>query len=167
MRRAALALAAAALCAAGTLVRADASADLTAAVASWLASLDEDGQANARYAFDDEERFDLRLAPIGLEGLRRDAMSDAQWQAWMSALATTLSMRGLEKVEAIMQNEREVRAIDRESVLGSWFGGFVHGEERYYTSVYGSPETARRGGCASTATTCRSTGRCRASARCR
>jgi uncharacterized protein DUF3500 len=140
MRRAAIGFAAAAICAASPLARADAAADLTAAVVSWLASLDDAARDTARYAFDDEERFDLRLAPIGLEGLRRDAMSDTQWQAWMSALATTLSMRGLEKVEAIMRNEREVRAIDRESVLGSWFGGFVHGEERYYTSLYGMPE---------------------------
>ena len=125
-----------------SLVRADAAADLTAAVAAWLASLDDDQRDTALYAFDDDERFDLRLAPIGLEGLRRDAMSDAQWQAWVGALGTTLSMRGLEKVEAIMANEREVRARDRESLLGGWFGGFVHGEERYYASVYGA---ARRG----------------------
>jgi hypothetical protein len=32
-----------------------------------------------------------------------------------------------------------VRARDRESLLGGWFGGFVHGEERYYASVYGVP----------------------------
>jgi hypothetical protein len=124
------------------LVRADAAADLTSAVAAWLTSLDDDQRDTALYAFDDDERFDLRLAPIGLEGLRRDAMSDAQWQAWVGALGTTLSMRGLEKVEAIMVNEREVRARDRESLLGGWFGGFVHGEERYYASVYGVPGEA-------------------------
>jgi len=125
-----------------SLVRADAAADLTAAVAAWLGSLDEDQRGTALYRFDDDERFDLRLAPVGLEGLRRDAMSDAQWQAWVGALGTTLSMRGLEKVEAIMANEHEVRARDRESLLGGWFGGFVHGEERYYASVYGVPGEA-------------------------
>ena len=41
-----------------------------------------------------------------------------------------------------MANEREVRARDRESLLGGWFGGFVHGEERYYASVYGVPGEA-------------------------
>jgi hypothetical protein len=69
-------------------------------------------------------------------------MSDPQWQAWLSALETTLSMRGLAKVATIMTNEREVRARDRESLLGGWFGGFVHGEERYYASVYGLPGEA-------------------------
>lgn len=125
-----------------SLVRADAAADLTSAVAAWLASLDAGQRDTALYAFDDDERFDLRLAPIGLEGLRRDAMTDAQWQAWVGALGTALSMRALEKVEAIMANEREVRARDRESLLGGWFGGFVHGEERYYATVYGVPGEA-------------------------
>jgi hypothetical protein len=133
------ALAAAALLPLAALARADGAADLTAAVAAWLASLSDDLRDAADYAFDDEERFDLRLAPIGLEGLRRDSMSDAQWQGWVGALGTTLSVRGLQKVEAIMANEREVRARDRATWTGTWFGGFVHGEGRYFASVYGDP----------------------------
>jgi hypothetical protein len=121
------------------LARAEGAADLTAAVAAWLTSLDDDLRHAASYSFEDEERFDLRLAPVGLEGLRRDAMSDAQWQGWLGALGTTLSMRGLQKVEAIMANEREVRARDRETWTGTWFGGFIHGEGRYFASVYGEP----------------------------
>src|SRR5262245_48036984 len=122
-----------------SLVRADAASELTSAVAAWIATLDAGQRGAAQYAFDDAERFDLRLAPVGLEGLRRDAMSDAQWRAWVGALGTTLSMPGLEKVHAIMANEREVLARDRESLLGGWFGGFLHGEQRYYASVYGTP----------------------------
>jgi len=137
--RLAAALAAAALLPFAGLARADGAADLTAAVAAWLASLSDDLRDAADYSFEDEERFDLRLAPIGLEGLRRDSMSDAQWQAWLGALGTTLSLRGLQKVEAIMANEREVRERDRETWAGTWFGGFVHGEGRYFASVYGDP----------------------------
>jgi len=137
--RLAAALGAAALLPLAALARADGAGDLTAAVAAWLASLSDDLREAADYRFDDAERFDLRLAPIGLEGLRRDAMSDAQWQGWLGALGTTLSMRGLAKVEAIMANEREVRARDRETWTGTWFGGFVHGEGRYFASIYGEP----------------------------
>jgi len=137
--RIATALAAAALLGSAALARAEGVVYLTSAVAAWLASLSDDLRDAADYRFDDEERFDLRLAPIGLEGLRRDAMSDTQWQAWLGALGTTLSMRGLQKVEAIMANEREVRARDRETWTGTWFGGFVHGEGRYFASVYGDP----------------------------
>jgi len=137
--RVAALLAAASIVPFASLARGEAAADLTAAVAAWLTSLSDDLRDAADYSFDDEERFDLRLAPIGLEGLRRDAMSDTQWQEWLGALGTTLSLRGLQKVEAIMANEREVRARDRETWTGTWFGGFIHGEGRYFASVYGVP----------------------------
>lgn len=137
--QAAALLAAAAILPFASLARGEGDADLTASVAAWLTSLSDDLRDAADYPFDDEERFDLRLAPVGLEGLRRDAMSDAQWREWLGALGTTLSLRGLHKVEAIMANEREVRARDRETWLGTWFGGFIHGEGRYFASVYGEP----------------------------
>ncbi len=73
---------------------------------AWLASLDDRQRRAASYDFDDGERFDLRLAPMGLEGLRRDAMSDEQWQAWLGVLGSTLSESGLRKVETIMSLER-------------------------------------------------------------
>ena len=66
-------------------------------------------------------------------------MSDAQWQAWLAALGTTLSDRGRRKVETIMSLEREVRELDRESLLGGWLGGFFRGEHRYFASLYGAP----------------------------
>ncbi len=113
--------------------------ELSRAVAAWVASLDAGQRDAALYAFDDDERFDLRLAPFGLEGLRRDAMSEAQWQAWLDALGTTLSADGRRKVETIIGLEREVRRRDRDSWLGTLFGRFVHGEERYFASVYGAP----------------------------
>ena len=112
---------------------------LAEAVAAWLATLDVDQRDEATYAFTDDERFDLRLAPIGLEGLRRGAMNEAQWGAWRAALAAALSESGLHKVETIMSLEREVRRRDSERFLGGFFGGFVHGEERYFASVYGAP----------------------------
>ena len=50
------------------------------AMGRWAATLDEEQRDRAGYDFDDEERFDLRLAPLGLEGLRIDEMSEAQWR---------------------------------------------------------------------------------------
>jgi hypothetical protein len=129
----------ASLHAAGASLHAAGAPELTRAVADWVASLDEDQQGEALFRFDDDERLDLRLAPIGLDGLRRDAMSEAQWQAWLDALGTTLSDAGRRKVETIVSLEREVRMRDAESWLGSWFGRFTHGEQRYFASVYGSP----------------------------
>ena len=117
----------------------DAPATLSDRAAAWLASLDADQRGDARYDFDDDERFDLRLAPFGLEGVVREDLRDDQWQALRRMLATTLSERGLAKVETIMSLEREVGRRDQESLFGRWLGGFIHGEERYYTSIYGDP----------------------------
>lgn len=118
-------------------------ARLSEAVAAWLESLDESQRDAAVYSFYDAERLDLRLAPIGLEGLKREDMSPQQWSDWLAALGTTLSESGLEKVETIMSLEREVRERDAEGwsgPLGGWIGGFIHGEGRYFASVYGEPK---------------------------
>lgn len=117
--------------------------DLTGAAAAWLASLDEAQRGEALYAFEDDERFDLRLAPIWLEGLRRDAMSEEQWDGWRRVLATTLSAEGLRQVETVISLEREVGRRDRESFVGGVFGRFAHGEDRYYVALFGEPGAGR------------------------
>ena len=108
------------------MLRAGAQAELTRAAAEWLASLEDEQREEALYSFADDERFDLRLAPIWLEGLRRDDMTEAQWQAWLGVLSTVLSETGLAKVETIMSLEREVGMRDQESLLGRWFGESSH-----------------------------------------
>ncbi len=116
---------------------------LSEAVSAWLESLDEEKRTRAVYGFGDEERFDLRLAPIGLEGLKREDMTAQQWRDWLGVLRTTLSESGLEKVETIMSLEREVRERDGEGwsgPIGGWIGGLIHGEGRYFASVYGAPK---------------------------
>jgi hypothetical protein len=118
---------------------------LSDAIAAWLTTLDPEQRREASYRFDDAERYDLRLAPIGLEGLRRDAMNEEQWAAWLAVLDTALSDTGMEKVQTLMSLEREVRERDGEGwsgPIGGFVGGFVHGEERYFASVY---ETALGG----------------------
>ena len=96
---------------------------LSRAVSSWPDMLDGEQRDEVVYSFRDEERFDLRLAPIRLEGLRREQMSEPQWQAWLAALGTTLSESGLEKVETIMSLEREVRQRDGEGWSPAILGG--------------------------------------------
>ena len=113
--------------------------DLTQRAHAWVASLDAEQRRDALYPFDDAERFDLRLAPFGLEGLRRDDMSEAQWQAWLEVLGTTLSPHGLQKAETIVSLEREVRQRDQASLFGSLLGRFTHGEQRYYVAIFGQP----------------------------
>jgi hypothetical protein len=113
-------------------------------MARWAATLDEAQRDRARYAFDDEERFDLRLAPMGLEGLRIDEMSDTQWQMLHSALGRVLSSEGLQKVDTIRSLEREVAELD------NWFLGFVMGgfrdPERYFLALFGEPSSEQAWG---------------------
>jgi len=121
---------------------ADVSVPLSDAVVAWLATLDLEQSREAKYRFDDTERYDLRLAPIGLEGLRRDAMNAEQWEAWLAVLDTALSETGMQKVRTIMSLEREVRERDAEGwsgPVGGFLGGFIHGEDRYFASVYRTP----------------------------
>ena len=109
------------------------------AMLRWAATLDEEQRDRARYAFDDEERFDLRLAPIGLEGLRIDEMSDNQWQMLHAALGQVLSEEGLQKVDTIRSLEREVAELE------NWFVSFVMGDfrdpGRYFLALFGEPSS--------------------------
>ena len=104
-----------------------------------VAGLDDRQRRKALYAFDDDERFDLRLAPIGLEGLRIDEMSDAQWRALESMLGEVLSPAGLEKMNTIRSLEREVAELE------NGFFGFLmdrmRDAKRYFLTIYGDPRT--------------------------
>ena len=107
------------------------------AMGRWATTLDEEQRDRARYAFDDAERFDLRLAPMGLEGLRIDEMSDAQWQGLHTALGRVLSEEGLQKVDTIRSLESEVAELE------SWFFGLfmrnLRDPKRYFLSLFGEP----------------------------
>ena len=99
-------------------------------MAGFVAGLDENQRDEALYAFDDAERFDLRLAPIGLEGLKISQMSDAQWVELEGLLSGVLSPAGLEKMNTIRSLEREVAAI--EGGLFGFFAGWMRDTKRYF-----------------------------------
>jgi hypothetical protein len=112
-------------------------AEWTAAFERFVSGLDDDQRGDALYAFDDDERFDLRLAPLGLEGLRIDEMSDAQWAELESLLGSVLSPSGLAKMNTIRSLEVEVAETE-----GGWFGFLFDGfrsAKRYFLAVFGDP----------------------------
>ncbi len=114
------------------------------AMVRWTATLDEEQRDRARYAFDDEERFDLRLAPMGLEGLRIDEMTETQWRLLHTALGQVLSEEGLHKVDTIRSLEREVAELE------NWFFRFVMGNfrdpNRYFLALFGEPSSEQAWG---------------------
>ncbi len=121
-----------------------AGADLSTRMGALVAGLDESQRERASYAFDDDERFDLKLAPILLEGLRRDEMTDAQTRALDDALRTILSPSGLAKVDTIRSLETEVAELE-----GGWFGFLfdrLRETGRYFLAVFGEPAEDRAWG---------------------
>ena len=107
--------------------------ELGTAIGAFAATLDEDQRGAALYDFDDDERFDLRLAPLWLEGLRVSEMSDAQWHALRGAFEQVLSPQGLRKMEAIRSLEHELAEME---------GGFV----RFLRRRYGGARASRPAG---------------------
>lgn len=108
--------------------------NLDSGMASYVATLDEDQRDDALYPFDDEERFDLRLAPLGLEGLRIDEMTEAQWAALEGLLGGVLSAEGMLKLNTIRSLEAEVAAME-----GGLFGFFfdrIRLPGRYFLALF-------------------------------
>jgi hypothetical protein len=94
-----------------------------------------------RYGFEDEERFDLRLAPFRLDGLAlRDMSSEQRANLWQ-AVDAPLSSVGREKIRTIMSLEREVARAEREAGtlgrLAAW--AMDRDPEAYYLTLYGEP----------------------------
>jgi hypothetical protein len=110
---------------------------LGASMSEFVEGLDKSQRKSALYAFDDDERFDLRLAPQGLEGLRIDEMSDAQWQSLHRALGGVLSPEGLEKTDVIRSLEAEVAEL--EGGLIGFFMRRIRDSRRYFLAVFGEP----------------------------
>jgi hypothetical protein len=109
------------------------------AAAAWLEGLPPAQRRRALYDFGDAERFDLRLAPLLLEGLRGDRMDDAQWEGLRALLAAGLSEAGLAKVETIMSLEVEVERRDRQAGGLRSLMRFLRDPRRYYVALFGAP----------------------------
>jgi hypothetical protein len=110
---------------------------LSNAMGDFVKTLDTKQRGKALYAFEDEERFDLRLAPLGLEGLRMDAMTEEQRAALHSAFLSVLSEEGLAKTDIIRSLEVEVAALE-----GGLFGFVmdrIRRVGRYFLAVFGDP----------------------------
>jgi len=114
-------------------------ARLTSTAASLAAALPEDARADALYPFDDDEREDIRFAPLLLEGARHGELPDAAASLAEQLLAISLSPRGLEKARQIRRNELAVAKKD----AASWVPGFVvtrfRDPGRYFVALFGEP----------------------------
>ncbi len=117
-----------------------AATDITRAAAAWLTTLDDDQLDTVLYQFDDFERYDIRFAADGLEGLRRDKLSTQQWQSLLELFDIVLSRQGLETVKNVMSLEHEVDQLRAErSFWYRWFEHYFRSKEAYFLAIFGQP----------------------------
>ena len=114
-------------------------ARLTTTAARLLEELPEDARADALHPFDDDEREDIRFAPLLLEGARHGALPEAAASLAEQLLAISLSPRGLEKTRQIRRNEL---ALAKEEAA-RWVPGFLatrfRDPGRYFVALFGTP----------------------------
>jgi hypothetical protein len=112
---------------------------LAGAAARLLEALPEDARGDAAFPFDDDEREDIRFAPLLLEGARHGGLPDAAASLTEELLAVSLGPRGMARVKQIRLNERAVAAKDE----ARWVPGFVvrrmRDPGRYFVALFGAP----------------------------
>jgi hypothetical protein len=115
----------------GSVANASPTADIAQAASAFLASLDEDARAKARFAFDSEERFNWHFVPRPRAGLPLKAMSAPQRSAAMALLRAGLSEKGYTKAETIRELEVVLAETEQDPVRRD--------PDLYYVSIFGEP----------------------------
>jgi hypothetical protein len=115
----------------------DVASRLSSTAAALAAALPADTHANAVFAFDDDEREDVRYAPVLLEGAKHGDLPDDAASLAEQLLAVSLSASGHEKANRIRRNELPVRAN-----APAWVPDFVterfYDPGRYYVALFGA-----------------------------
>jgi hypothetical protein len=127
---------------AGTSGAEELGARLTATAVSVRQALPEGARAAALFPFEDDEREDIRFAPLLLEGARHGELQGEAASLTEQLLALSLSPRGLETARLIRRNERVVAKMD----AARWVPGFVvermRDPGRYFLALFGEPNDA-------------------------
>jgi hypothetical protein len=115
-------------------------ARLAAAASRLLASLGDEERAEARFAFGDPEREDVRYAPLLLDGARHGELAPQAASRLDELLAVSLSPSGLAKVRRIRALEAAVARKDRGRALGlGRLAAPLRDPGRYFVAVFGEP----------------------------
>ena len=96
----------------------------------FLGSLGPEKQAQARIAFDDEERYNFHYIPRDRKGVPLKVMTPAERKMADALLATGLSATGISKAFRIMYLEQILYEIE---------GRDVRDPARYYVTIFGEP----------------------------
>jgi hypothetical protein len=121
---------------------ADPGPDMIAAGQGFLGTLSADERARATMPFDDPARLDWHFIPKPeRKGLQIKYMNDAQRKAAHKLLTTGLSHLGYDKATTIMGLEAILHELEK-----SRTGAPIRDPERYYFTLFGTPDVAGRWG---------------------
>jgi hypothetical protein len=120
-------------------IAAPASDPITQAASRLVEGLPAHRLAEARFAFDDEEREDVRYAPFLLDGVEQGELSDADARRVDELLAASLSARGFEIVRSIRLLEEAVRHKEEQRFGWLYLWGGSRDPGRYFLALFGEP----------------------------
>ncbi len=112
---------------------------IVTAATQFLATLDAAQRGKVLFAFGDAAQrtrwsnFPVRMSPRG--GLSMGELSATQRSAAMALVAATLSKRGFEKVQQIVEGDEVLKANERNNPM--------FGRDRYYISILGTPSATQ------------------------
>jgi hypothetical protein len=105
------------------------------AAEAFLGTLDEKQRATVSFAFDDEKQrarwSNLPVRNVPRAGLRMGDLSEPQRAAAMALLQATLSARGFEKVQQIVEADETLKVKERNNPM--------FGRDNFYISILGKP----------------------------
>src|SRR3954454_21340765 len=111
-------------------------ATIRGAGVTWVDGLDERQRAAAMFAFDDPERFAWDYRPGDRAGLALGQMSGRQRADADAVLAMAMSSRGRREIQAIIDLEPVLGAIERARGVRDWER---RDPARYWFAVFGDP----------------------------
>lgn len=110
------------------------SAEMTRAAAAFLDSLDAKLRERAVFRFEDAERKNWAFVPKDRLGVPLSALTDLQKNLLRRLLSSALSEQGLKKVDGVIALEGVLRELE---------GSAIRDPEKYYVTVFGTPDGAK------------------------
>lgn len=114
-----------------------AAGEITAAVAGWLAGLDDRQRQAATFPFDTSERFVWGYVPGAREGLAIRDMRPDQRAAAASVIASSMSARTAGEINGIVGLETVLGELERAAGRSDWSR---RDPELYWLAVFGEPD---------------------------
>lgn len=102
---------------------------------NFLSKLDENQASKARYAFDDDERFNWHFVPRERNGIPFNDLNETQRQAALSLLKACLSEQGYQKANNIMALENILREVENRTADDKYRDPL-----NYSLTIFGDPD---------------------------